>query len=248
MLKFDLELDDRERAALAATDPGDWFTKMVFANAESPTHPEAAKLDANNELKRELLEDWIADVAPGNNVLDLFAANGGFSFLAAQGGASEVLGMELSPGRVEAATTVAHILAAHDALPCKVDFQVGNVYGTDRRFQEPFNVTLNLGGLYHIADPPFVLDQFRLVTRDWMIFQTSAVLPGKNNFARFVVRQDATDRGLASVRGGRGTWHFSVECLRNFLRHAGFEVVDERQPKRSDRKRFPWYCALARPV
>ena len=47
-------------------------------------------LDANNELKQELLHDWIEEIVPGKSVLDTFAANGGFAVLAAQAGARSV--------------------------------------------------------------------------------------------------------------------------------------------------------------
>jgi N-acetylglutamate synthase-like GNAT family acetyltransferase len=73
-------LDDREIRAIEATDAGDWFTKFGFLNAESPTHPEATFLDANNQLKQELVGDWITENASGHSVLDAFAANGAFSF------------------------------------------------------------------------------------------------------------------------------------------------------------------------
>jgi hypothetical protein len=62
------------------------------------------------------------------------------------------------------------------------------------------------------------------------------------------LRSDRTGEGLSSIQGGRGVWHFSVECLREFVHHSGFEIIEERQPKKSLRKRYPWWCALTRPI
>jgi 16S rRNA G966 N2-methylase RsmD len=249
MLTFDIQLTPEEQAQLADTDAGDWFTRIGFANAESPTHPMAdSLLEANNALKQELVGEWVERVAPGRRVLDLFAANGAFSFLAANAGAREVVGVDFEQGRVDVASLTAELLRRHGALPCPMRFERGDVYETTRRFSEPFDVVLNLGGLYHIADPPYVLDQARAVTAEWMILQTDSVLPGRDNHARFAVRQDQTERGLASVRGGRGVWHYTVASLHEFCSHAGLEIVEERQPARRLRRRFPWWCALARPV
>ena len=248
MLTFDVQLGPDEQARLAATNPTDWFTTVRFANAASPPHPQASSLAANHALKRELVGDWVQRLAPGRSVLDLFAANGAFSFIAAQHGAREVLGVDFEAGRVDLAELTADLLRRHGALPCPVAFERGDVYDTASRFTEPFDVVLNLGGLYHIADPPYVLDQGRAVTAEWMILQTASVIPGRDNYARFGVRHDQTGRGLASIRGGRGVWHYTVACLREFCRHAGFVIVEERQPKRKLRRRWPWWCALLRPV
>src|SRR4051794_35020816 len=248
MLRFDLELTPDEQARLADTNPADWFTQIRFLNAEPPAHPRARGLEANNALKQDLVGDWLERVAPGRSVLDLFAANGAFSFLAAQHGAREVVGIDFEQGRVDVASLTADVLRRHGALACPMAFERGDVYDTTRRFTEPFDVVLNLGGLYHIADPPYVLDQARAVTAEWMILQTTSVLPGRDNRARFAVRQDQTEHGLASIRGGRGVWHYTVPCLREFCRHAGFVIVEERRPARRLRRRWPWWCALTRPV
>ncbi|MGO8872299.1 MAG: class I SAM-dependent methyltransferase [Acidimicrobiales bacterium] len=248
MIRLDIDLTPEEIEAISETNADDWFTKVAFRNAESPTHPRANILEPNNTLKKEMLLDWVEKVVPNASVLDTFAANGGWSILAAQLGARSVKGLEFSPGRVQVATLLARILEAHDASPCPLDFQVCDVYDIGTQVKDVFDCSLVLGGLYHIADPPYVLDQVRKVTGAWMILQTSSVLPDKGNVASFRVRSDQTAQGLSSIRGGRGVWHFSAECLREFVHHAGFEIVEERQPERKLRKRYPWWCALARPI
>ena len=104
------------------------------------------------------------------------------------------------------------------------------------------------GGEPDLFCAPFVLAQARAVTTEWLIIQTTSVIPGRDNYARFRVRRDRTDHGLSSIRGGRGVWHYTVPCLREFCRHAGLAIVEERQPERRLRRRWPWWCALARPA
>ena len=111
-------------------------------------------------------------------------------------------------------------------LEDKVDFTFhfmsGDVYELDTLFSEPFDVVIALGGLYHIADPPYVLTKIGELTRERLIMQTSNVLFRVGNWAKYIIREDRTAEGLTSIRGGRGVWRFTVDCLRAMLTHAGF--------------------------
>jgi tRNA (mo5U34)-methyltransferase len=120
-----------------------------------------------------------------------------------------------------------------------VEFRVGDVYETARQFDAPFDVTLCLGGLYHVADPPFVLRQLRAVTSEYLIVQTSSIIRGRRNRAEFRVRGDATKKGLSSIVAGSGKWYMTAACFREILRHGGFEVVEQRESR-------PMFSALCR--
>ncbi len=247
MLKLDFDLSAQQREQMQAIKPESWFTQVAFRNAISPRHPEARDLDRNHDLKKRLVLPWIKSKVQGKRVLDLFCANGAFSFEAALAGAREVVGVEFSEDRIRCAQFIA------STLPGKVDcavpkFLTGDVYQLQHIFREPFDVVLALGGLYHIPDPPFVLTQIRSLTAGALIVQTSSVLPGRANRAKFLVRKDLQHRGLTSVVGGRGAWHYTASCFENMLRHAGFKVVQSARPSLWSRKRFPWYCAVAEPV
>ena len=247
MLKFDFDLSGEEQKQMQAIEPASWFTQVTYRNATSPRHPEADNLDANHNLKSKMLLPWIRSQVNGKRVLDLFCANGAFSFEAALAGASEVVGLEFSEDRTRCAKFVASTLRGK--VDCTVPtFLAGDVYELKRIFTEPFDVVLCLGGLYHIPDPPFVLTQIRALTTGTLIVQTSSILPGRANNAKFVVRQDLRHRGLTSVVGGRGAWHYTALCFENILKHAGFKVLQSARPSLLARKRFPWYCALAEPV
>jgi tRNA (mo5U34)-methyltransferase len=247
MLKFDFDLSEQEREQMQAIKPESWFTQVAFRNATSPRHPEAATLDANHNFKSKMLLPWIKTRVQGKRVLDLFCANGAFSFEVALAGAREVVGLEFSEDRTECARFIASTLSGK--AKCAVPrFVTGDVYQLENLFTEPFDVVLCFGGLYHIADPPYVLTQIRSVTAGTLIVQTASVLPGRSNQAEFVVRQDPQHGGLTSMVGGRGVWHYTASCFENILRHARFKVLESVRPPFLSRKRFPWYCALAEPV
>ena len=224
-----------------------WFTAVDFRNASSPRHPiSELQLDANHVMKQQLMNPWIRKHVKGKSVLDLFCANGVFSVESALAGAKRVVGIDFSPERVECARFLASVI--EDRVDCSFDFVAGDVYNLSKLVSESFDVVLMLGGLYHIADPPHILAKVRGLAKERLIVQTSSILPASGNWAKFVVRRDRTDQGLTSVRGGHGVWFFTVECFQSILTHAGFQILEERQPQTSERERFPWYCALAKPL
>src|SRR5271154_321787 len=141
MLKFDFDLNQREQEQMQAIKPESWFTQVAFRNATSPRHPEAGNLDANHNLKSKMMLPWIKSKVQGKRVLDLFCANGAFSFEAALAGAREVVGLEFSEDRTQCAQFIAGTLAGK--VNCTVPkFVTGDVYELKRRFDEPFDVVL----------------------------------------------------------------------------------------------------------
>jgi tRNA (mo5U34)-methyltransferase len=246
MLKLDFALTPGELSEMTKIPAVSWFTQVKFASSISPRCPEASVLDVNHEMKKTLMLPWIRDNVRGKRVLDLFAANGAFSIECALAGASEVVGVEFDSGRVQCAEFLANVLARNGVNP--PTFRLGDVYTLAEQFPEPFDIVLCMGGLYHIADPPYVLSQIRKVMKDKLIVQTSGILPGRSNKAMFYIREDRTAQGLTSIRGGMGVWQFSVSCFQAMLAHAGMRVLDEKRPDFWQRRRFPWYCVLAEPA
>jgi SAM-dependent methyltransferase len=243
-LRLDIELTESQRAAMAAIPATSWFTQVVYRNAESPLHPNR-RLAENNEMKLAMVRDWIAQSVAGKRVLDLFSGNGVFSVVAALAGAREVIGVEFAEDRVKCAEFVASTLESDTTMV----FKHGDVYKIAEYFDEPFDVVLCLGGLYHVADPAFVLRQIGNLAKERLIMQTSQVLPLPGNWAKFILRgRDRTTEGLTSIQGGSGTWHYSPGCLRELLRHGGFSIRDERRPAWPKRRRFPWYLANCEPL
>ena len=193
-------------------------------------------------MKQAMTADWISKAVKGKCVLDLFSANGAFSFLAAFAGAKSVVGVEYSEDRVNCAKFIATTIRTD----CAIQFRCGDVYKICEYFHEPFDVVLCLGGLYHIADPAFILRQIGHLTKERLVLQTSQVLPHSTNRAYFFVRRIDEPKGMTSVRRGNGTWHYSVSCLHELLLHGGFKIIEERRPPWLKRRRFPWYLAYCR--
>lgn len=238
-LRLDFELTESEKTAMGAIPATSWFTQIIYRNAESSIHPNR-RLVKNNEMKQAMVSDWVVESVKGKRVLDLFSANGAFVFIAALAGAKEVVGVEYSEERIRCAEFVAGTIKSD----CRIEFKHGDVYKLTEYFGEPFDVVLCLGGLYHIADPGFVLRQIGSLTKERLIMQTSQVLPLPGNVAKFIVRrQHKTKAGMTSIPGGYGTWHYSPGCLRELLLHGGFRIIEERQPSWPKRLRFPWYLA-----
>jgi 16S rRNA G966 N2-methylase RsmD len=240
-MKLDVSLTEQQKAAMAIIPAASWFTPFVWNNATSPKHP-VSRLDENNDYKQRLVQDWIERNVKGKRVLDLFAANGAFSIMAWRAGAREVVGVEFDEGRVECARFVASTLNAGR----RIEFLTGDVYRLREYFNEPFDVTLCLGGLYHIADPPYVLRQIRAVTTERLIMQTSNLWPFPWNQARFRVRRDRGKEGLTSIRR-EGAWRATPTTVRQWLLHGHFRVLEERLPPLMKRHRFPWFAALCEP-
>lgn len=218
-----------------------WFTRFQFKNAESPAHPNP-NLAANNDMKQRMLGDWVEQYVAGKRVLDMFCANGGFSALAALAGAREVVGLDYEAGRVRCAEFVARVL--EPLVECDLRFIHGDVYDMRKHFDEPFDVVLCFGGLYHIADPAFVLREAGALTKERFLVQTSKVLSTKRNVARFLVRRAHKGQdGTPWIHAGYGTWRLSPACLHQLLLHGGFKVIDERAPGPDDFERFSWFIA-----
>jgi len=243
MLNLNITLKNDEIAEMSSISANAWFTQVKFANCTSPRCQEASLLDANHEMKRKLMMPWIKEKVQGKRVLDLFSANGAFAFECALLGAREVVGVEFDQERVRCAQFVARVLQRNGLVAPQ--FFATDVYSIADQFSLPFDVVLCMGGLYHIADPPHVLSQIRKLTKEAVVLQTSGILPGQDNRATFVIREDQTSKGLTSLRGGKGVWMVTIPCFQAFVSHAGFRLLKDAQPEPSQRERFPWYCALA---
>lgn len=242
-VRFDVELSSDQVRALDATDPRWWFTRFEFNNAASPQHPKFERLEMGNRLKKDMVINALGELAPGRRVLDVFCANGGFSYEAAIRGATEVLGVDYDPPRIECGRFVGTLLNGHlTPLP---RFEVGDAYDLKETVNEPYDVTLALGGLYHVADPAWVLRNLRSVTSDYLIVQTSRLLRMPGSWGKFMVTRHTADR---TQEGGAGVWALSVKALETMLGYARFEVIERLPVPRIRGRRAPWYGAVCRAV
>lgn len=241
-IRFDTTLSESQVEQLKGTNPEWWFHSVHFANATSPAHPKIDFLDPINEWKWKVILPALTKLAPGKRVLDVFCANGGFSFEAARAGATEVLGLDHDHERVECARFVAGLLnGSKEAVP---HFDVADVYRLSETVREPFDVTMAIGGLYHVADPVLVLRNLREVTSEHLILQTARMLWLPGSWGRFLTLRHVVD----SHPDGRpaGVWKLSVTALEAMLGYAGFEVIERLPIPRRVARRFRWYAAVCR--
>jgi 2-polyprenyl-3-methyl-5-hydroxy-6-metoxy-1,4-benzoquinol methylase len=244
-VRLDVVLPESKVEALRTTEPTWWFTRFEFANAASPDHPHAARLELANGWKREMILPWLERLTPGARVLDVFCANGAFSFEAARLGAREVVGVDYDPPRLECARFISALVA--EALPVAPSFVAGDVYHLPELVDAPFDVTMALGGLYHVADPVLVLDNLRRVTRPGghLLLQTSRIIRVPGSWARFITVRRVADR---TAERGAGVWKLSVKALETMIGFAGFERVATLPVPRRRARRVPWYGAVWRAI
>jgi 2-polyprenyl-3-methyl-5-hydroxy-6-metoxy-1,4-benzoquinol methylase len=238
---FDVDVSEDQIREMQKIDETAWFTQFQFNNAVSPIHPNH-KLAENNWMKQRMVNDTIRQHVEGKRVLDLFSANGGFSFIAANYGAKEVVGVEYAADRVDSSNLIAEMAGLSD----RVSFICGDVYKLDQYFSEPFDTVLCLGGLYHVADPALLLKGMREVTAKTLLLHTAMTLNLPGNWAKFHYRPVATAKEPLA-KGGYGAWSFSPECIRQLLRHGGFNIVEEKRPPFLKRRRFNYFQAVCVP-
>ncbi len=245
-IRIDYELSPEQIQKMRKIQQDAWFHQIQFKNVTTPAHPFSQTLNVNNEEKREVIVPWIRKLVADKTVLDAFCANGIFSFESAFAGARRIVGVDFAPERIEAANFVAEVLR-QKGKKIVPEFYACDVYELAERFKQPFDIVIAIGGLYHVADIPYVLKQIRKVTKEKLILQTSEILNDRfslrNLFcsssrarAEFIVRRDRRDEGLTSVFGG--AWRVTIPCLRRILNYSGFQIRMEKRPKNT--RRFPW--------
>jgi tRNA (mo5U34)-methyltransferase len=240
-VRLDVVLPEAEVEALRSTEPTWWFTRFEFANASSPRHPQAARLELANAWKREMVLPWLERLAPEARVLDVFCANGAFSFEAARLGAREVLGVDYDPPRIACARFIGSLVGG--SLSVSPSFLEGDAYRLPALVEPPYDLTMALGGLYHVADPVLVLDNLRQVTRPGghLLLQTSRIIRVPGSWGKFITTRRVADR---TEDRGAGVWKLSVKALETMIGYAGFRRVEVFPVLRRWGKRVPWYAGV----
>jgi len=96
---------------------------------------------------------------PGLSVLDVGCGSGRFSVAVARAGAREVLGLDFA----ESMLGIARRLADQEGVGSRCRFQVGDFM--ERKFAQPFDVTLAIGLFDYVADCRPFLRKMRRVSR-----------------------------------------------------------------------------------
>lgn len=139
-----------------------------FAPLGVATPQEGGHFPANQRCKAPILEAMVKEaigaVGDSAETAEIFCADGYYSIASTLWGASRATGIDWNPYHIERARLAARLIGVAD----RTEFRQGNVYAVEGTW----DILMNLGGLYHIADPIALLRQSHAWTRRYMIVQT----------------------------------------------------------------------------
>lgn len=179
--------DDAAKALLQKVKPAGWGYNMplsadwgTMGQISNPTPNGAlAKRRADYRLNMIYtgLENVIDGGVKGRRVLDIACNWGGFAIEARLRGASQATGFDIRDGNVQKAK----LLLQHYGLD-GVSFQQSDLYEFEA--EEPFDVVLNLGLMYHITQPVEMMKKTFDLTRDVAVIDT---VTHKEAFSGFIL-------------------------------------------------------------
>ena len=210
-------------------------------------------VEPERDLRTRLLEDCAGGQLAGARILDLGCLEGGFAIECARRGASEVVGIEARPLSVRRCELLKDLLGLDNAT-----FVCGDILHELARLQEPFDVILATGILYHLSQPDVALRLIRERCRGATVICTHVADPdhpthgcspdvvdyvGRSGTysGRRYSETDATnwtsvqsvgegDHDLwASWNDESSFWPFEAD-LRRMILDAGFSTVDKVVP------------------
>lgn len=153
----------------------------------------------------------------GKRVLDLGCNAGFWSLAAIEAGAEFVLGVDGRQMHVDQANLV---FGAKGIDPSRYRFDVSDVFRADLD-EEPFDVVLCLGLLYHVSKPFELMERMSRWSTDLVVIDT-ALLAAKGPYFRLAQQnldspRSAVDRALAL--------HPTSEAVARLAREYGFRCV-----------------------
>jgi tRNA (mo5U34)-methyltransferase len=175
-------------------------------------NPVLRSIDAATRMLRERIENLTPPLLEGKTVLDVGSADGYFTFWAARRGADHVVGVERNRYNHEHATFIRSTLGLQ-----QVDLYCGSL---ERHCpDEPFDIVLCLGLIYHLVEPLRALNELRRRCCGQLFVSGAIDLPedGGAPLARL-------DRYAV---GSHGMWSFNAAMVRQMLSTAGFEIAEE---------------------
>lgn len=150
----------------------------------------------------------------GKRVLDIGCADGYYTFLAEERGASVVaIDSWPYPG----------FLLAHEVRGSKAEYHQMNVYDLQPSTLGTFDIVFFMGVYYHLKNPLLALAQVAAVTHELAIIESHVMsLPGfeKTAFSRFYEPEELTPGDPTS------RWVPNIPCLLQTIRTAGFPHVE----------------------
>ena len=228
------------RARLASLAPFHHAIELPFGiNSYDPIfrNRDRQSLGRTDSIKRHLwprLLECFDGTLLGKRVLDVACNCGGFSFLAAESGASEVLGVDCEAHYIAQAKFLNEVLGED-----RVEFKQAGLEELDPVSNGQFDVILFFGILYHLENPIEALKRISALARDMIVVDTSMMrLPYIN---RFIKRPMWTMKIVEPIQCEdvtTGLWRKSRHCqfypnheaVIQALKFAGFDDVRYLEP------------------
>ncbi len=192
-------------------------------------NPVLRSVDRGSRSLLEWMAPRVSSELVGRSVLDIGCADGLFSFWAARGGASRVVGVERNRYNFDHAEWLAGALDFDN-----VEFLWGGI--ESHLPADPFDVVFCVGLIYHLVDPLGVLHRLRQRCRQKLVLASAIDLPDGDGSPMSRLDRYAT--------GAHGVWSFNVPMVRQMLTTAGFELIEEHAPGSPNPDR---YYAVASP-
>jgi hypothetical protein len=133
-------------------------------------------------LRHEAIIQRIAPQLQGARVLDIASHDGRWSFAALEAGAAHVTGVEVRPELSAAAQT--------NIDSDRFDAVTGDVFAQRAIFEQPFDVVLCLGFLYHTTRHEEIFDLIRSTHAKTVVIDTR-LTPGEGTFVQ--IRKERAD-------------------------------------------------------
>jgi tRNA (mo5U34)-methyltransferase len=146
---------------------GPWFHNLrLGSSGEVQTAPEHPLGDFPSTFW-QIFKHAAPDHLTGKRVLDIGCNAGFYSFEMKRRGASSVLGIDHNPSYLTQARF------ARDQLGMSgIEFRQLEVYDLDQLGEEPFDLVLFMGVLYHLRHPMYALEKVAKLVGGRLLFQT----------------------------------------------------------------------------
>jgi tRNA (mo5U34)-methyltransferase len=203
------------------------FSPEEVRRAISSYSPWYHRIELLPEISTPGMSDTMEALSPlnlpencqGLRVLDLGAADGFYSILLEQRGASVVAIDHRKPEQ-----TGFHVLRG--LCDSHVDWRTDNVYNVSFQKYGHFDIVLCMGLLYHLRNPLLALERIREVCRDRLCVESHVIdydlpelggLPVAMFYQKDELNKDVTN-----------WWGPSSTCLRAMLESTNFTVLDKK--------------------
>jgi tRNA (mo5U34)-methyltransferase len=160
----------------------------------------------------------------GKRVLDLGCNAGFWSLSAIEAGAEFVLGVDGRKMHIDQAELVFEIKGVEVS---RYRFELSDVFDLDLTREDPFDVVLCLGLLYHVSKPIELMERLAAWNSDLLVIDTDLVRARRSSFQ--LISEDvnearsAVDRGLVLIPSSR--------AVRKLARAFGYSSVKMLRPR-----------------